>query len=70
MRKDLIRLASATLRKTRRETAGLERRNLQRWRWPFNLPEIILEVAAEVYGKFNTELAPWQFKKKITCSKL
>lgn len=58
MRNDLKRRAPATLRTTRRETAGFERRNLQRWRKPFNLIEMILEIAAEVGGKFNTEVRP------------
>jgi hypothetical protein len=43
MRKNLRRSAPATLCKTRRETAGFERRNLQRWRKPFNLIELILD---------------------------
>jgi hypothetical protein len=64
MRKNLRRGAPATLRKTRRETAGFERRNLQRWRKPFNLIEMILEVAAEVGGKFNTEIRPLAVQEK------
>jgi hypothetical protein len=67
MRKDLRRRAPSTLRGTRRETAGFERRNLQRWRKPFNLIEMILEVAAEVGGKFNTEVRPVAFRKKTIC---
>jgi hypothetical protein len=35
-----------SLRKTRRQTAGFERRKLQSWREPVNLVEIILEIAA------------------------
>jgi Family of unknown function (DUF5677) len=64
MRKDLRRRAPSTLRKTRRETAGFERRNLQRWRKPFNLVEMILEVAAEVGSKFNTEVRPLAVQEK------
>jgi hypothetical protein len=64
MRKDLRRRAPSTLRNTRRETAGFERRNLQRWRKPFNLIEMILEIAAEVGGKFNTEIRPLAIQEK------
>lgn len=64
MRKDLRRRAPSTLRSTRRETAGFERRNLQRWRKPFNLIEMILEVAAEVGGKFNAEVRPVAIQEK------
>jgi hypothetical protein len=64
MRKNLKRGAPATLRKTVRGTAGFERRNLQRWRKPFNLIELILEIAAEVGGKFNNEIRPIAVQEK------
>jgi hypothetical protein len=64
MRKNLKRGAPATLRETRRETAGFERRNLQRWRKPFNLVELILEIATEVGSKFNNEVRPIAVQEK------
>jgi hypothetical protein len=63
IRRDLKRKAPATLAGTRRETAGFEKRNLQRWRKAFNLIELIWEVAADVGDKFNKDLQGQPFAR-------
>jgi hypothetical protein len=56
--RELIRRAPQRVRLIRQEARGFEKRNLQRWRKPFNLIELLWDVAAEVGGEFNEQERP------------
>ncbi|SPP97822.1 DUF5677 domain-containing protein [Bradyrhizobium vignae] len=58
MCKDLKRRMPQLLARARKSDAGFEKRNLKRWRKPFDLLELLWNISQEVGAKFNETERP------------